>query len=102
MTSLPSSSAIGGSTPNASAVRSTIVAGCGPRAPSATFGLQASGYEKRVFSVIDRSVRSRSWGSVSSMRLPFGGGTFSMIVPDMESAAAMIGSASLFRSISFA
>ena len=33
----------GGSTPNASAVSSTMVSGCGPRAPSATPGLQSSG-----------------------------------------------------------
>ena len=34
---------IGGSTPKASAVSRTIVWGCGPAAPSATLGLQASG-----------------------------------------------------------
>ena len=102
ITSLPSRRDTGGSTPKASAVSSTMVSGCEPRAPSATFGLQDSGYEKRVFSVIERSVRSSSRGSVSSIRFPGRGGTFSMMVPGSDSAAAITGSASLSRSMSFA
>ena len=43
MTSCLSSTATGGSTPKASAVRSTIVSGCGPRPPGMTFGLHESG-----------------------------------------------------------
>ena len=60
ITSLPSRIDTGGSTPKASAVSSTMVSGWTPRAPSATFGLHDSGYEKRVFSVIERSARSSS------------------------------------------
>ena len=102
ITSRPSRSDTGGSTPKASAVNSTMVSGWAPRAPSATFGLQVRGYENRVFSVIVRSVRSKSCGSVSSIRFPGSGGTFSMIVPGIDSAAAITGSASLSRSMSFA
>ena len=74
ITSSPSRIETGGRTPKASAVSSTMVAGCPPRDPSATFGLQARGYEKRVFSVMETSRRSRSWGSVSSNARPREGG----------------------------
>ena len=55
-----------------------------------------------MFWVMESSRRSRSWGSVSSNARPGSEGTFSMMVPAIESADAMIGSASLSRSMSFA
>ena len=43
ITSSGSRMATGGSTPKASAVNSTIVVGCGPWCPGATWGLHSSG-----------------------------------------------------------
>ena len=43
ITSSPSRTDTGGRTPKASAVSSTMVTGCPPREPSATFGLHARG-----------------------------------------------------------
>ena len=74
MTSAPESRATGGRTPKASAVSSTIVFGCGPRAFGMTLGFAVSGYEKRVFSVVARLVRSSSCGSVCSIFRPGSGG----------------------------
>ena len=55
-----------------------------------------------MFSVMEASQRSRSWGSVSSNARPGSDGTFSMIVPAIDRADAMTGSASLSRLMSFA
>jgi hypothetical protein len=66
--------AIGGMTPDASQVSRMMFLGCPPRFSTIALPMNSSGYEPRVFSVIDSS--SRSISRVTGLRT-----TFSRIVP---------------------
>ena len=86
------SSAIGGRTPNASAVRNTTLRGPGPMPVGSALPMKSSGYAARVFSV-NRS-ESRSSSRVSGYM-----SVFSRIVPKRFVVAKMSGSYAADRRI---